>query len=721
MRKPAPQARVLIATSQAISAAPDVGQLMAIVLNQLDLVVPSASSAIHLLEGDAQRLVVFRAFPSAGPPIGSVWPRADMPLTAEIAASQRPLVVRDVRAEPRWTAVPNMEYIRAWMGLPLLAQGELLGFLMLDRQKGRVFTGADVELASAFANQLALALRLARLATDNQRQLSQLAALYELSRTASASLEPGQLLPELARYLRAMLLTDACVVAFVDEDGDLELAADGVVDHAAFAQPIAVEAAPFVRDIIAGRSPIVLHDIGAYATPGVVLRALKRSASVLGVPLLAQGEAVGAVLFGSTQQGYTYSDDALRQAELAASQAALAIANARLLDAAQRHAGALALRDQIRMAIAAAPPTIESLAHAVTNSLVRTLGYTIADCWEVAEAQLVLLSSCEVSIGWLHLPLTGGVCASVANTGRPRLVADVRAEPEYLSPLGAFDNDGQRLPLERAAKPIVSEMCVPVFDGSRVALVLNVEHGQRLRQRDLRLLTDIAAQVGLALEHVRLVGEIRRVQAERAHSARVAAIGTLAAGVAHEFNNMLAALIGYAQLGLSGSHDEQIEALQVVEQVARRGKHITGGLLSFAEPGAAYTTAAQLSDVGDQALRLIEHELIAQGIRIQRHYAPDVMVYVDQPKIVQALTNLLSNARDAMAHGGTLTISTRQEGDEAVLSVADTGAGIVPTVRDHLFEPFVTTKGVRGGGSQGGVGLGLATAYGIVRQHGGTI
>lgn len=719
--EPTPQTRVLIAASQAISAAPDLGPLMATVLDQLDLVVPSASSAIHLLEGDKQRLVVFRSFPSAGPMMGSVWRRDEVLLTAEIAATLRPLVVNDVRAEPRWITLPSMEYICAWMGLPLLVQGELLGFLMLDRQKPHAFSPADVELASAFANQLALALRLARLAADNQRQLNEIAALYALSRTASASSDLGQLLPELAERLRAVVTADSCIVALIDEDGVLELASDGMVDRAALGRFVELEAAPYMGDIIMSRRPLVLANTSDYVGSSLVLRALEGSASVLGVPLLARGEVVGAVAFGCVQQAHCYTDEILRQAELAAGHAALSIINARLLVDAQRHARELTLRDEIRMAIAAAPPTVEALAHSVTSSLGHALGYCIVDCWEVSETQLVLLSSRGVNIGWLYLPRTDGICAAVANSGRARFVPDVQAEPSYLPPLDIKGRGDSRQQHDSVAPQIVSEVCVPVFDGARVAMVLNVEHNQRLRQSDLRLLTDIAAQVGLALEHVRLVGEIRRVQAERAHSARVSAIGTLAAGVAHEFNNILAALIGYAQLGLSGSHDEQIEALQVVEQVARRGKQITSGLLSFAEPGSTQLAPAQLGDLCDQALLHVEGELAERGIVIQRRYALEESVLVDPPKIVQALRQLLSNARDAMAAGGTLTIRTVPEDNWAVLSIIDTGTGIVPAVREHLFEPFVTTKGVLGGGSQGGVGLGLAISYGIVRRHGGTI
>jgi nitrogen-specific signal transduction histidine kinase/ActR/RegA family two-component response regulator len=228
--------------------------------------------------------------------------------------------------------------------------------------------------------------------------------------------------------------------------------------------------------------------------------------------------------------------------------------------------------------------------------------------------------------------------------------------------------------------------------------------------------------VGLALEHVRLIGEVQRVHDDLARTARMAAVGTLAAGVAHEFNNILAAMVGYAQLGLSGTLDEKIEALRTVELVARRGKYVTTSLLAFAEGDIAQRTPARLCDLADQALLLVDRDLRSLGIATQRHYRDDVRVQVDQPQLVQAIVHLLTNARDAMLTGGVLTLSARASDGWAELSVSDTGPGIPEAVRDRLFEPFVTTKGALGGGSQNGVGLGLSICYGIVVQrHGGLI
>jgi CheY-like chemotaxis protein len=128
-----------------------------------------------------------------------------------------------------------------------------------------------------------------------------------------------------------------------------------------------------------------------------------------------------------------------------------------------------------------------------------------------------------------------------------------------------------------------------------------------------------------------------------------------------------------------------------------------------------------LDDLIDQGLELVEPDLQRLGITIQRHRDERVMVSVDPPQLVQVVIHLLTNARDAMPTGGELLIRTTIRNTLAEFVITDTGSGIPPAVRERLFEPFVTTKGVFGGGDQEGVGLGLSICYTIVHGHGGTI
>lgn len=220
-------------------------------------------------------------------------------------------------------------------------------------------------------------------------------------------------------------------------------------------------------------------------------------------------------------------------------------------------------------------------------------------------------------------------------------------------------------------------------------------------------------------------------QLSQAH--KMDAIGRLAGGVAHDFNNILTTILGYSDLILrrtDGDPRVQDNAHEI-KKAADRAALLTRQLLAFSRKQALQSQVLDLNSVVtemDQMLR----RLIGETIHLELHAENRLWrAKADPGQIQQVIMNLAVNARDAMASGGTLTIETanvvldevyvRQHpdariGEHVMLAVSDTGAGISPEVRAHLFEPFFTTKGLGNG-----TGLGLATCYGIVKQSGGHI
>ena len=202
-------------------------------------------------------------------------------------------------------------------------------------------------------------------------------------------------------------------------------------------------------------------------------------------------------------------------------------------------------------------------------------------------------------------------------------------------------------------------------------------------------------------------------------TSKLATLGTLAASIAHEFNNILAGMSGYAELGLlSGTLEEVKSLLEVVLTSTERAKGVTGSVLAFARRTPAGQPADVLEAV-ENALALMDRELLKAGVEVVRQFEPVPRIVCDLGQIAQVCLNLIANARDAMRpDGGTLTIAVGGEGDAVALRFADTGPGIAPAVRDRLFEPFVTSKG----GAEGtGTGLGLAVSRRILEQHGGSL
>jgi signal transduction histidine kinase len=262
------------------------------------------------------------------------------------------------------------------------------------------------------------------------------------------------------------------------------------------------------------------------------------------------------------------------------------------------------------------------------------------------------------------------------------------------------------------------------------AICLAFDRLRGLDADEQRVLTSFARQAAVSVENARLFDELRRKQNELIQSSKLAAVGTFAAGIAHEFNNLLGSMLGYAELGYGiNDLEEKNHSLDVVIQACRRGRSITRGLLTFARRQEHQRAMANLADAIDETLTLVEIDLRKSHIEIVRHVEPVPPTICDLGQLSQVVLNLITNARDAMKpHGGTLTVSLserwnpdRQHGDWLELSVADTGSGIPEEIRDKIFEPFVTTKGALGGSQTPGTGLGLSVSYGIVQEHGGTI
>ncbi len=228
---------------------------------------------------------------------------------------------------------------------------------------------------------------------------------------------------------------------------------------------------------------------------------------------------------------------------------------------------------------------------------------------------------------------------------------------------------------------------------------------------------------------------LRQSEEQLQHSQKMEAIGRLAGGVAHDFNNMLMSISGYTELLLlrAGPESELREDLEEIRRATDRAIGLTRQLLSYSRKQVRQPQRINLNsivtDLQRSLLRLLGDD-VALTVRSDGNGA---WIHADPGQVEQVILNLAVNARDAMPEGGTLTLSIDSArldgsrssaslldavaaGDYVELRVSDSGAGIDPQVLPHIFEPFFTTK------EQGkGTGLGLATVYGIVRQNGGTI
>ncbi len=217
---------------------------------------------------------------------------------------------------------------------------------------------------------------------------------------------------------------------------------------------------------------------------------------------------------------------------------------------------------------------------------------------------------------------------------------------------------------------------------------------------------------------VRDMTEARELQLKLLQAQKMEAIGTLAGGVAHDFNNIISVISGYAELAAQDLPAESTvrEDLQQISEASTRAAALVQQLLAFSRRQLLQPRPVNVSSQAKHTVQLLER-VLPSHIRLVTSFARDLPpVLVDPVQLEQVLMNLAVNARDAMPEGGTLEIQTALEGDCVLLSVSDTGKGIAPELQPRIFEPFFTTKA-----PGKGTGLGLATCYGIVKQAGGRI
>jgi two-component system NtrC family sensor kinase len=215
--------------------------------------------------------------------------------------------------------------------------------------------------------------------------------------------------------------------------------------------------------------------------------------------------------------------------------------------------------------------------------------------------------------------------------------------------------------------------------------------------------------------------ELRDIQSHLIQSEKLASIGKLAAGIAHEINNPLGAVLIYGHLILEDTPQGQPhhENLKKIVKETTRCKDIVTGLLDFARPKEPQRQPTDIHDLLARCLAFTGQQALFQNIRVEKVYPPSFpRIVADAGQLQQVFMNIIFNAAEAMDGNGTLTLRTSYDAarDEVAVAISDTGHGIKEEDKKRLFEPFFTTKDVGKG-----TGLGLAISYGIIQKHHGTI
>jgi two-component system NtrC family sensor kinase len=276
---------------------------------------------------------------------------------------------------------------------------------------------------------------------------------------------------------------------------------------------------------------------------------------------------------------------------------------------------------------------------------------------------------------------------------------------------------------------IASPFLVVLWSKDKVVGVLSVgtRSTREFSPADINLLIAVGSQISNAIDRTLLYEEtrtaydnLRRTQEQLLHSEKMAAVGQLISGVAHELNNPLTAILGYSQL-LTGSADVGAQGAEYADKLykqAQRTHRIVQNLLSFARQHKPERVAVQINQILEETLALRDYDLRMKNIRLHLDLASDLpLTAADPHQLQQVFLNLVNNAVDAIlesAGEGDLWVHTSRRGDRLIIEFTDSGSGVREPSK--VFDPFYTTKPVGKG-----TGLGLSICYGIITEHGGTI
>ncbi len=496
--------------------------------------------------------------------------------------------------------------------------------------------------------------------------------------------------------------------------------------------------------------PVVIEDYSTWIGRRILYENLPLCA-VADFPIMAGQNCLGVLGLGRNKPGHLFESDEIQRGELFAQLVALMLENAHLYEAARRE---IAERSQAEDLLSIRLRFIQFIQQAANHFIrvtverldaqITTMLHDIADLFGVERGYVFLITP-ERTI----VKLTHEWCSEAVRPHQGILDSiNIADFADFIATLQSGETVRMqtrtlpRTPDTRAMTDILDQLAIksfvniPLFINEELigwigfdAVAQEVEWAEETVEA-FRLTGQLIAN---AIHRKQVETQKTQLQAQLLQSQKMEAIGHLAGGVAHDFNNILTAIIGNADLALMelSAHHPAYEDIQIIQQSARRATHLVRQLLTFARRQAGRPAVVDLNELVLSITPMLRR-LISEQIELVILPGPDLgRVTIDPNQFEQVLVNLVVNARDAMPDGGTLTISTMnvdikqinnhrytevKSGQYVHLAVIDTGVGMTEAVKARIFEPFFTTKPMGLG-----TGLGLATCFGIIQQHNGYI
>ncbi len=577
--------------------------------------------------------------------------------------------------------------------------------------------------------------RYRQLLQETRVMSARLAVVNEVSRAVSTALELDAVLEVVVEQTKWALDYDRCHIALRNQDGEtyrqwwLYNPANRA-DNAPSAQA-RTEAQNFpLSEGLAGwvirHSQILRTGDDTPASANIPLPA-EAAGSTLALPLTADGETIGALIFESQQRG-AYNDADVRLGTILAAQIAVAIRNAQLLEESRRRTAYIEALNAISRAINASLDIDEVFqTFAIqTRRLIKydRMSIALLDAGgELLHVHAVSTNSESALDAGMELPVEGSAVGWVVTNRKPLIQPDTRhsrfREDERLHEIG-----------------IRSYLDVPLTVKGEVIGTLNVGCRQpnAFSPTDVETLTEIANQVAISIQNQRLHAETQRfaekleqrvrertreleeVQAQLIEAERFAAAGRLAAAIAHEINNPMQSIRSGLELLADRVPDHDEVSRQYIEILLDEQARVSGiirQMLDFYRPPTGDRRPININDIIQRVLSLIAMD--RHEVRVETRLDPELpLICANADQLKQVFFNLTLNAIEAMSRRGHLVVTTASTDNGVLISFADDGPGIAAGDIGHIFEPFYTTK-------PDGLGIGLSVSRSLIEAHGGEI
>lgn len=564
---------------------------------------------------------------------------------------------------------------------------------------------------------------------DRQAHEQYQAKLNEITQAALKSPDFAGTLKVLTEQMGHIIEADNCYITLWDNTRQeaIPVAASGQ-EHDEYSHlPHEAGEGTLTGSVLQAGHPLIVEDVmnSPYINPEIAVRF--PSCSLLGLPLRSSDKDLGACLLGFDQP-HSFTLQEIQHCEQAAAQISLAIAKAHLLEETQRRAEELQSLTQVSTAMRTAQsrseivPVILSEVAALFNAEGAALGLH-----DTSGSEIVIESGHGKWQCWAgkHIPAGQGVSWQVVASGQPYVTQNFKDDDLYLWP--------------ELKQEVQCAICAPLIANEQTLGVLWLGRQNTIDNGQARLLVAIADMTANALQRQILYEDLRtqldalhQAQERLLQSEKLAAVGELVAGVAHELNNPLTAVVLYAQLMHEQTSDAKTahDLGRIVSESLRAAK-IVRGLLDFARQRPAERRPVQVNQVISDSLEFVDYEMRTHNVRWEKQLAVDLPPTLADPiQLRQVFVNLSTNAWQAMyaAHNsGNLWVSTevgpslflgaQQDAPRVIRMIfRDDGPGIPSDLISRIFDPFFTTK------PEGqGTGLGLPICHGIISEHGGHI